>query len=75
MTKMMEKKYSKARWFIAGMGTILTVAPMATVDRTSQAATANDRVANATVRVGGYFRTVLKRQGLRESRPTEKAQA
>lgn len=71
MTKYIEKKLNRARWFIAGMGTVLSVAPMVSVDRTSQAVTPGDRLANATVRVGGHFKAVLKKQGLREQKESE----
>lgn len=63
MPEYIHKRLSKARWFIAGMGTVLSIAPMTTVSHPST--TSADRLAFATNRVGAHFKSVLK-QGPRE---------
>lgn len=47
----------KARLLIAGMGTVLTVAPSVAIERMT--VTPSHRLANATNRVGMYFRAVM----------------
>lgn len=63
MPEYIHKRINKARWFVAGMGTVLSVAPMTTVSHPST--TSADRLAHATNRVGAHFKSVLE-QGQRE---------
>lgn len=63
MPQYIHNRINKARWFIAGMGTVLSIAPMTSVSQPST--TSADRLAYATNRVGAHFKSVLK-QGQRE---------
>ena len=64
MPTYLKKKFNKAKWFVAGMGTVLSVAPMTTIAQPS--VTTADRLAMATTRVGARFTSVLNQQGPRE---------
>lgn len=65
MPECIHNRINKARWFIAGMGTVLSVAPMTVASHPT--VTSAERLANATNRVGAHFNSVLK-QGQREQK-------
>lgn len=64
MTKITKKIDNKARLFVAGMGTVLTVVPVTHISCVT--ASSSERVANATTRVGTYFSSVLHKQEQRK---------
>lgn len=64
MTKRLNRSVSRAKLFVAGMGTVLSFAPGVVV--ASSATTSAERLANATNRVGQHFSNVLTGQTRRE---------
>lgn len=66
MTKTVRRSMGKAKLFVAGMGTVLSVAPSIVV--ASPNTTNAERLAYATNRVGQHFVNVLTRQGSREQK-------
>jgi len=61
MKKTLERS-SPVSWFTAGMGTVLSVMPVTALDRNCETVTPNQRLSNATSRVGGYFNVVIQRE-------------
>ena len=57
--------YSPARWFVAGMGTMLSIIPVTVLSRNCETITTAQRLGNVTYRVGAYFDAVRNREGFR----------
>ena len=60
--------YSSVSWFVAGMGTILSVLPVSAMSRNCETITTTQRLGNVTHRVGAYFDTVRQRESLKDGK-------